>query len=279
MNMQLSIGEFSRVSHLSVKTLRHYHQAGLLDPSFVDEHTGYRYYCESQIPTAQVIRRLRTLEMPVGDVRAVLAAADARTRNALITVHLDRLEGDLARTREAVSSLRDLLERPDTPLAVEHRNVAPAPAVGIRAVVDREDALAWWQGALGELHAIVAAQGLARSGPSGGLYASELFQHDRGEAVVFIPIDGKARAVGRVEPLVVPAAELAVVTHRGALSDVDLTYGQLGAYVTRHELSVEGPLREFYLRDPHDVRDPDEWLTEIGWPIFRADMSDEGDAP
>jgi hypothetical protein len=40
----LTIGEFSRVTHLSVKTLRHYHEVGLLEPVHVDPGTGYRRY-------------------------------------------------------------------------------------------------------------------------------------------------------------------------------------------------------------------------------------------
>ena len=59
MSTYLSIGDFSRATHLTVKTLRHYHQIGLLEPADVDPHTGYRRYTTDQIPTAQVIRRFR----------------------------------------------------------------------------------------------------------------------------------------------------------------------------------------------------------------------------
>ena len=45
------------VSHLSVRTLRRYHEAGLLTPASVDPASGYRYYISQQIPTAQVIVR------------------------------------------------------------------------------------------------------------------------------------------------------------------------------------------------------------------------------
>ncbi len=108
----LTVGDFSRVTHLSVKTLRHYHQVGLLEPATVDPGNGYRYYAPDQIPSAQVIRRLRDLEMPVAEVKAVLHAPDTAARNALITTHLNRLETELAQTRAAVDSLRNLLRRP-----------------------------------------------------------------------------------------------------------------------------------------------------------------------
>src|ERR1700761_668072 len=154
----LTVGDFSRATHLSVKTLRHYHEVGLLDPAAVNPDTGYRYYSAAQIPTAQVIRRLRDLEMPVADVRAVLAAPDAASRNALIAAHLGRLEAELAQTRAAVESLRDLLAPPAAVAAIEHRSVPATATAAITAVVDRDDVLAWWQGALGELQATVRAQ-------------------------------------------------------------------------------------------------------------------------
>jgi hypothetical protein len=66
-------------------------------------------------------------------------------------------------------------------------------------------------------------------------------------------------------------AQWRVISHRGSLSDADLSYATLGSYATRHEISIDGPLREYYLRGVGEVADEAEWRTEIGWPIFRAD--------
>jgi DNA-binding transcriptional MerR regulator len=267
----LTIGEFSRVTHLSVKSLRHYHQVGLLEPADVDPGTGYRRYTTAQIPTAQVIRRFRTLDMPVPTVKAVLAAPDPEARNALIAAHLHRLEDELAQTQLSVASLRRLLEPATAPHPVEHRTVPVTAAAGIRDEVDLEDLLPWYHGALGELYAGVAAQGLAPSGPSGGLFSSDLFQYERGEATLFVPLDGDLRPVGRLVALVVPAAELAVMVHHGPPPDIDVTYGALGTYVTEHELAVDGPVREYYPVDARATADAGQWRTEIGWPIFHTD--------
>jgi DNA-binding transcriptional MerR regulator len=65
MKPSLTIGDFARATHLSVKTLRHYHEAGLLTPVEVNAQTGYRRYATDQIPIAQVIRRFRALDMPL----------------------------------------------------------------------------------------------------------------------------------------------------------------------------------------------------------------------
>jgi effector-binding domain-containing protein len=74
--------------------------------------------------------------------------------------------------------------------------------------------------------------------------------------------------IGRVTPASIPAAELAVIEHRGPPSEVDRAYGALGTYVARHAIAVEGPIREYYLVGQRDSPDPSQWRTEIGWPIF-----------
>jgi len=270
MSDALSIGDFSVVTHLSIKTLRYYHQVGLLEPAEVDPHTGYRRFRVEQIPTAQIIQRFRDLDMPIDEVKAVLAAPDLDTRNALIAAHLSRLEGELEQTRQTVLSLRNLLEPARTPISVEYRTVRATQAVGIQEVVDLSDLLVWYHGALGELYATVAVQGMQPSGPSGGLFASDLFHYERGEATVFVPVSREMQIVGRVSPLVVPAAELAVTTHGGSHATIPATYGALGAYVSTHALAIVGPVREYYLVDARTTSDATQWRTEIAWPIFQT---------
>ena len=268
----LSIGDFSRATHMTVKTLRHYHQVGLLEPAAVDPATGYRRYTAEQIPAAQVIRRFRELDMPLEEIRSVLAAPDLQGRNERIAAHLSRLEGELGRTQRAVASLRDLLTSPPpgVPDGIELRSVPAAPAAAITEVVDAGDAAAWLQGALGELYATLTAQQVPASGPAGGVFADELFTRHLGQATIFVPCGGPVREMGRVASLVVPAAELAVITHAGSPDDVDRAYGTLAAYVTNHALAVDGSMREYYLVGSRDTADASRWRTEIGWPVFRT---------
>jgi DNA-binding transcriptional MerR regulator len=264
----LTIGDFSRATFLSVKTLRYYHRVGLLEPSDVDPVTGYRRYTSNQIPTAQVIRRFRDLDMPLEDIGSVLRAPDQTTRSQLIAAHLTRLEQHLTDTQRAVASLRDLLEHPSPPAAIEHRRVPATPAAAITATVDVGDLAAWYQGAVGEIHATLSAQGIASGGPPGGIYADELFSEERGEATIFLPADGAIRPVGRVGPFTAPPIELAVITHTGSHADVDRSYGALATYVAEHTLAIESPVREYYLVGRHDTGDEQAWRTEICWPIF-----------
>jgi DNA-binding transcriptional MerR regulator len=257
---------------LSVKTLRHYHEVGLLEPSEVDPRSGYRYYTDEQLATAQVIRRLRDLQMPIADVKAVLVAPDTEIRNRLIAGHLERLETELAQTRSTVSELRALLQRPQQPLlAISRRTVPATAAIAIERTVELDEIVAWWQGALAELDAVLATRSLRATGPPSGIYASEIFQQGRGNAIVFVPVETPPEdPIGRVKGLHIPGAELAIALHRGSLHNADLTYAQLARHALRHEISIDGPLREHYLVGYVDTTDPKRWQTEIGWPIFRS---------
>ncbi|WP_405164252.1 MerR family transcriptional regulator [Nocardia sp. NBC_01499] len=274
MTAYLSIGDFSRATHLTVKTLRHYHQIGLLAPADVDPHTGYRRYTADQLSVAQVVRRFRELDMPLEEIQAVLATPDPGVRNARIVAHLDRLQEQLGRTQRAVDDLRDLLTHPAVDAAgVELRAEPEVAAAAITEVIDAADGAAWLQGALGELHATLTAQGLSPSGQAGGIYADEVFTDHRGESTIFVPCRGTIRPLGRVRPTVIPAAELAIITHRGAATGVDRAYATLAAYVTRHALGVPGPIREYYPVGQRDTADPALWRTEIGWPVFHTRTS------
>ncbi len=267
MRSGLTIGEFATLSHLSVRTLRRYHEAGLLEPAAVDPFTGYRYYSAEQIPPAQVIRRLRDLDVPLAEVKAILATASPQRRAELITGHLQRLEGELDRTKAAVTSLRQLLRPGAADLHVDVRSVPARTVAAISGHVPREETLRWYDGAMAELDAAFPAAD--RTGPPGGRYANELFTEGAGTMTVFRPVR-QPRESGRITVTELPAAELAVTVHPGPHDDIDVTYGRLGAWVTGHALAVNGPVHETYLTGPRDTSAPSQWRTEIGWPIFRV---------
>ncbi|MEZ0095451.1 MerR family transcriptional regulator [Streptacidiphilus sp. EB129] len=275
MTSYLSIGDFSRATHMTVKTLRHYHEIGLLEPVEVDPQTGYRRYSAEQIPTARVVRRFRDLGMPLEEVRTVLAATDVATRNRHISAHLTRLEEELGRTQRAVAALRDLLTLPVSAHApgIELRSVGAVQTAAVTATVEVQDVGAWFQGALGELFATMAGQGLRETGHAGGVYCDELFTLHRGQATVFVPCQGPLRPVGRVAPLLLPPIELAVIEHCGPPAEVDRAYGALAAFVSRHALAVDGPIREYYLVNQRQTPDSALWRTEVCWPVFRTGIA------
>jgi DNA-binding transcriptional MerR regulator len=270
MARRVSIGEFSLMTRLSKKALRHYHELGLLEPVDIDPATGYRYYETSQVRVAQVIRRFRGLNMPVPDVKAVLAAPDVPARDDIIAAHLRRMQAQLDEVRDAVGALRELLEPSQEPIEVEFRSVPDVEAAAISATVGIDGITEWWRAALREVYAALAKGGISPAGPAGGLFAPELFADDIGEATVFVPTGSTVRPSGRVRPEVIPAAELAVVVHDGPHTGIDETYGALGRFVADRLLGVEGPVRENYFFADPGTPEARELRTEICWPVLRA---------
>ena len=133
--------------------------------------------------------------------------------------------------------------------------------------MDPADIEAWWREALAELRRAAADNVLQITGPAGGLYDECLFNHEPGAATVFIPVT-TPRELGRVKPLIIPAAEVAVTTYQGPHADIDLAYARLGSYVAEHELAIGWQLREYYHRDHSHTGDHSQWRTEIAWPII-----------
>ena len=98
----------------------------------------------------------------------------------------------------------------------------------------------------------------------GGVWASRTFRtRQAGKSSLYRHEVRRAAVEGVVDAVTMVAA--------GGRAAEPVDYGELGAYVLKHEISVDGPLRESYLRGFLDTPAADEWETEIGWPIFRAD--------
>ncbi|HEY2270167.1 MAG TPA: MerR family transcriptional regulator [Streptosporangiaceae bacterium] len=269
----LTIGEFARVTHLSVRTLRRYHERGLPGPAVVDPDSGCRCYAGGQLPAAQVIRRLREPDMPLREVRGVLAAPDPDARASLAAAQLSRLESGPDRARRAVMPLRRLLQPEPGRLGAGLRPVPPMTVAAVGEAVGRARVAGWYGAAMAEPGAALAGRRV--TGPPGGRYASELFTEGRGDVLACRPV-ADPPAAGRVRPVILPAAGLAVTVHPGPHDDIDVTCGRPGACVTGHALTIDGPVHETYLTGPRDDPGPDSRRTEIGWPVFRVDRADTG---
>jgi DNA-binding transcriptional MerR regulator len=133
----LTVGLMSRRSGLTAKALRHYDRVGLLRPAAVDAATGYRRYHPDQIAEAQLVQLLRSLDLPIEQVRIGVTAwkqGDAPTIEQLLSVHRRRLDARVTRLRGALHRIDHLLKEGlaeamsenDQTLAAD--TGAPAPA-------------------------------------------------------------------------------------------------------------------------------------------------------
>jgi DNA-binding transcriptional MerR regulator/effector-binding domain-containing protein len=275
METLLTIGEFSRMTHLSVKALRHYHDVGVLEPAAIDRFTGYRSYEASQVPSAQVIRRLRDLGMPLDSIRSVLAAPDVDSRNLEISAHLARMERQLEQTQVAVAGLRALLEGPPVRPAVELRTIPAVTALAVQEMVGVAGFMDWGTSAFEVLSNALPATGLTPAGPFGALFPGDFFELEHAELTLFLPVTGAGDRLtadllpaGRVSLREIPAVEVAVVVHEGAPDDIDRTYGALGTAVAERAIGVDGPIREYYVVGFADTADETLHRTEVCWPVF-----------
>ncbi|WP_227984919.1 MerR family transcriptional regulator [Nocardia spumae] len=268
MTATVSIGEFSRLTCLSVKTLRYYHEIEVLEPVSIDPGSGYRRYSTDQVERAHLIRRLRDLDMPIPQVRAVLAAPDRAARDAALRDHLERMEAELLRTRDVVASLRSLLS-PSAPIEVTYRMTPQFTALAMATVVARDDIGEWCATAFGQLYGLLGAAGVDPAGPGEATYSSDFFENDRGEVVVYVPLADTAVTVEHpgTELRRFAARRFAIAVHTGPFTDFDRTYGALGSHVAEHDVALAEPIREIYVVGPQDSGDPDTFRTEVCWPI------------
>lgn len=106
----MSIGAFSFSSGLTIPALRHYDEAGLLPPTFVDPQTGYRRYHPDQIRTARLICGLRAVDLPVDEIREVLSLDDDSIQ-LVLEKHRHRLADRMRTLTRMTATLDDYLEK------------------------------------------------------------------------------------------------------------------------------------------------------------------------
>jgi DNA-binding transcriptional MerR regulator len=276
MDTVVGIGEFSKMSYLSVKALRHYHDVGLLEPAAVDPATGYRRYTTSQVPVAHAIRRFRDLDMAIDEIRLVLQAPDAGAGNRAILRHLERMQDQLEQTQQTVAALQSLLSGTGENTRTAHiRHLPRADVLARTAVVLFDECASWLDSTLHTLRGRADAAGLSVAGPDGAFYADAFFEAGEGEVTAFVPIEtapietapietartAGATASDNTDIVVLAAQTVALLLHEGPLDDIDRTYGALGTIVAERGIGGAGPIREHYL---------DETRTEVCWPVASA---------
>jgi phosphoribosylaminoimidazole-succinocarboxamide synthase len=141
----IGIGAFAQLSGLTVETLRHYHQLGLLVPAEVDDRTGYRRYRLRQLPRARTLAVLRDLGMPLEEVAAIVDLREQRVRRARLIEHRRQLTQAVRRAAARVDAMDRLIEREDL-LQASLRVDEGAPMVTnerfakeLRGTLDRTD--------------------------------------------------------------------------------------------------------------------------------------------
>ena len=267
----LPIGMFSRASSLSIKTLRAYHEGGILVPARVDPATGYRHYTADQLADAAIVARLRALDLPLEKVRQVIHARDPELTSKILAEHQISMQERLAVTERIVAELQSGAS-PVTHTPVHVRDEPAMDTVRIVGDVLAADFVGWIMEAFNRLYRFVRDLEIGVTGPPGALFPSEIADECSENVEVFLPIAAPVEIPAGTREISlgeVPAARVAVLVHAGGYDTMGETYRVLGSWVARNAANVGERVREWYVVGPAEGRDPSAYRTEIAWPVQR----------
>ena len=256
------IGEFSRLSRVSVRMLRHYDHLGLLIPSQTDPFTGYRYYSADQLPRLNRILALRDLgfsleqisgmlddDLPVDQLLGMLKLKRAEVEEQLLqeSQKLDRLEVRIRQMSESSDQATyDVVVRDsESQLVAAYREVA-GDDDHIERMFDRLE--------------VYAAQfdGARADKPPLSIYYDEEYRERDMDVEVAVPLKYAIPETEQFRVRELPRLSgVASVVHVGEYSTIYQAYNALLAWIEAHDYQMTGPIREIYIRYGADGLDFD----------------------
>ncbi|MBV9257362.1 MAG: GyrI-like domain-containing protein [Ktedonobacteraceae bacterium] len=271
----IPIGRFAQITHFSIKALRIYADEGLLQPTYIDPSSGYRYYSLAQTMVAARIRLLRLIGMPLEEIRAVLEATDEKQIRRLLTGHQQRITDRMDRDQQSLLLLQWVMEKPDAFMSftVKVKEVLEQPIVSIC----RQAAYGAFgqviRSALRELLAYAIDAGIYITGqaPLVILHQSSP-QQDREAGTdlqIGLPVQRTVDGERGIVSTMLLGGTVASVIHIGPYHELEIIYPALGAWIEEQGYVITGPPRNMILTNYASVSHPTEYQTEVMWPITR----------
>lgn len=241
-----TIGEFSKLSYVSARMLRHYDAMGLLRPACIGEN-GYRYYASEQLAVLLQIEKLKRYGFALGEIGGLLALEAGELAHR---IHVRRLQA----YRE-LNELRDTLRRMEADLLTMEGNTmvlekytpqimetVPQKVFGLRRNINMGE----FATIINDMLAELKARGFTCKGPVQMLYHdNELtFENMDVEVVTEVNEDHDGAKV-------LPGGTFVAVLHKGPYEEIHYAYEALAAWMTQHpEYKINGPSMERYLNSP-----------------------------
>lgn len=262
----LSIGEFSRLTGLSAKALRLYHERGLLMPERVDESTGYRYYRLESLDKARTIAQLRAMTFSLDEIQNIVGECED---DAEIIDFLQRKAKDIAQKlghlENVASSIESVINNEKEALAMTQNNQFAVEEKHLEGLLV---ASIRWKGAYSEtgtyLTKIYKAYGRYTCGKALSLYFDEEYVEEGAEIESCVPVrKGSNKGDFRVRQL--EGGKCISLIHKGPYSEISRSYEKLIRYAKDKSIEVELPSREVYRKGPGMIfkGNPKNYLTEI----------------
>ena len=265
-----TIGEFSRITGITVKALRLYHEQELLAPAVVDQRTGYRYYHEEQIEAARAIVFLRDLEFQLGDIRRIVHSTDEAHVLEALEQQKAGIDGRIRQLRKASRSLERFLQ--------DERLAAAARDASEPAVVEKDVPRMLIAGIRMRGHYSACGAAFARIGRSMGrficgkpfllLYDTEYREADA-DFQACMPVRPQAKHGEGIQLDELAGFRCATLIHVGPYDRSAAAYARVLRHARERNLFIIPPTREVYLKGPGMIfrGDPRRYVTEIQIPI------------
>lgn len=264
MDGMFTIGEFSRMTRLSVKALRLYDEQDLLKPAQIDPATSYRYYGAEQVAAAKLIWRLRSVEMPLQDIKSFLELTDPGARDELLARHRRRLEQRGQIIRDAAERVMLIGTEKEVLMEykVEETELGDVAVLGIRVKTSLARISEDVGRCFGAIYGYAGPAGLTPAGPPFILYFT-MEMAEEFEMEVCAPVMGEGKGEGEIEYHTVAGGKFVTTKHIGAYDEIGGAYEALVTYAKEKGLNMTMPAREVYLTDPNQVKSPAENVTEV----------------
>jgi len=265
-----TVGEFSKVTGLSVKTLRFYHEKGILPPTRIDDATSYRYYNAGAVERARIIIALREMDFSLESIAEILRDSedDADLVNRL-EVRKVQIAQRMAREREIIRAL-------DQVIASERaaREALQSAAFRVKEKSLPEMLVAGYRmrGKYSEcgkgFSKVARAVGRHIGGNAFCLYYDAEYKDEDADIETCFPIRKEVKADGISVRLLPPTRTLTLL-HRGPYPELGRSYERLLRSAEERGCEVSLPTREVYLKGPGLIfrGNPKNYLTEIQLPI------------
>jgi DNA-binding transcriptional MerR regulator len=272
--MEYRIGDFSLVTRLPVKTLRYYHEIGLLEPSRVDAATGYRWYDDSSFRKAGLVRRLRELDFGLEEIAEIIRdEEEGRAREGLA-----RLERKARELGARIERYRRIQAEIESFVSGERETASEADREEIETAEIEELLVArrGYRGRYSEIGASIGSLyrefGAWAGGPCFALYR-ELEYSEDAEIEVCLPLrvdaqEAARRATGGSVGAL-PGCRALCLVHRGPYETIGDSYRRIFGFVAAKALRVVAPIREVYCRGPGAIlpRSPKSYRTRLILPL------------
>jgi DNA-binding transcriptional MerR regulator len=266
----LTIGAFSRMSHVSIKALRFYDQIGLLRPTHVDAESGYRYYAASLLPRLNRILFLKELGFSLDEIRLLLnghlsPASVCRMLRQQLKGSEERIQYEqrrLAQVQTWLAQLECSGRFPDYEVTI--KQVAPRWVASMRSPLD---SYADAEDLFIELDACLDRRGMTPQ--HGAIWHACNGQGQQIDCEALVFLHEPLTASNRVQVYELPAASVASVIHQGSDETCSQAYLAARSWIESQGHTIAGPNRELYW---HDDPEPDgeSSVTEIQFPILAS---------